>query len=195
MSVPVQKPTATLDRLFAVALTLFLGYYFIIGPAQEAWSNYWLVKDGQEGTAIVSKELSSGHNVVRYRYRVNQMEYTGQDSRSWQDPKYANVLVGERAPVYFSSSHPWLSALNRPRSAMIEGLPVIVLVWFLIAAARPHSNKSRQQVGPQIQQEQGAISGQPLRRSLGTSECAQRRERLFSETDPMNYSFGRIEFD
>lgn len=130
---PVQKHTATLDRVFAAALTLLLGYYFIIAPAQEAWSNYWLVKDGQEGTAVVTKELWTGHNVVRYRYRVNQKEYTGQDYRSWQDPKYAHVLVGERAPVYFSSSHPWLSALNRPRSVMIEGLPVMILVWCLIA--------------------------------------------------------------
>ncbi|HEV2194422.1 MAG TPA: hypothetical protein VGR55_02515 [Candidatus Acidoferrum sp.] len=133
MAVPVQKPTPALDRIFAVALTLLLGYYFIIAPSQEAWSNYWLVKDAQEGTAIVTKELWTGHNVVQYRYRVNQKEYTGQDRRSRQDPRYANVLVGERSPVYFSSSHPWLSALNRPHSAMIEGLPVVVLVWFLIA--------------------------------------------------------------
>ena len=133
MALPVQKPTPTLDRIFAVTLTLLLGYYFVIAPAQETWSNYWLVKDAQEGTAIVTKELWTGHNVVQYRYRVNQKEYTGQDRRNWQDPKYAHVLVGERSPVHLSSSHPWLSALNRPRSVMIEGLPVVVLVWFLIA--------------------------------------------------------------
>ena len=132
MAVSDQKTSETLDRIFAAALTLLLGYYFIIAPAREAWSNYWLLKDAQEGTAIVTKELWTGHNVVRYRYRVNQKEYTGQDFRSWQDPKYANVLVGEKAPVYFSSTHPWLSALNRPR-ALIEGLPVVILVWFLIA--------------------------------------------------------------
>ena len=130
---PIQRLTGKLERLFAAGLTPLLGYYFVIAPAQETWSNYWLVKDGQAGTAIVTKEVWTGHNVVRYSYQVNQREYTGQDFRSWQDPNYAHVLVGERSPVYFSSSHPWLSALNRPRSVMIEGLPVIVLVWFLIA--------------------------------------------------------------
>ena len=105
----------------------------MVEPARQVWSNYWLLRDGQEGTAIVIKELWTGHDVVRYRYSVNQKDYTGQDYRSWQDPKYARVQVGEKSPVYFSSSHPWLSALNRPRSVAVEGLPVIVLVWCLIA--------------------------------------------------------------
>jgi hypothetical protein len=75
--------------------------------------------------------IRTGHNGVAYRYRVNQVEYTGTDGRSWQDPKYAHVMVGEHAVVYFSSPHPWLSGLNRPRSMMIEGLPVLVGVWVL----------------------------------------------------------------
>ena len=76
--------------------------------------------------------LWSGHNAVAYRYRVNQREYTGEDVRSWQDPRYAHVVVGEGSVVYFCSSHPWLSLLNRPRTAMLEGLPVVVLAWLFI---------------------------------------------------------------
>lgn len=93
---PVPKTSSTLDRMFAVALTLFLGYYFVIRPVQKAWSNYWLVKDGREGTAIVMKALWTGHNVVRYRYSVNQKEYTGQDFRSWQDAKSTQMCRSAR---------------------------------------------------------------------------------------------------
>jgi hypothetical protein len=47
-------------------------------------------------------------------------------------PRYAHVTVGEQSVVYFSSSHPWLSLLNRRRTAMVEGLPVVVPAWLLI---------------------------------------------------------------
>jgi len=64
---------------------------------------------------------------------VNQNEYTGQDFRSCQNPKYAHVMVGQQTIVFFSASHPWLSRINLPRTAMVEGLPVLLLTWFLIA--------------------------------------------------------------
>jgi hypothetical protein len=41
-------------------------------------------------------------------------------------------MVGEASVVYFSSSHPWLSPLNRPRTAMLDGLPAVVLAWLFI---------------------------------------------------------------
>jgi len=40
------------------------------------------------------------------------------------------VIKGEKTVVYFSSSHPWLSALDMPRHVGIDGLPVVLLVWF-----------------------------------------------------------------
>jgi hypothetical protein len=119
----------TLERIWVSFLALLLGYYFVVEPARQVWLSYWLVKDGQEGVAIITKEHWAGHDVVVYRYRVNQQEYTGQDFRSYQAPQYARVMPGEKSIIYFSASHPWLSAINRPRTVMVEGLPVVLLVW------------------------------------------------------------------
>jgi hypothetical protein len=121
------------DRVSAAFLALLLGYGFVFAPVYGVWKDHWLVRDGQEGMAVVTKEHWAGHGVVVYQYRVGQNVYTGQDRRSLQNPKYAHVMPGEQSVVYFSSSHPWLSAINPPRTVMIEGLPVVLLAWLLEA--------------------------------------------------------------
>ena len=110
-----------------------LTYFFVANPARQFWSNYWLMKDGQQGVARVTKEHWSGHDVVVYSYRVNERVYSGQDFRSWQNPQYAHVMIGGNTVIYFSASHPWLSAINLPRSVMVNGLPMLLLVWLLLA--------------------------------------------------------------
>jgi hypothetical protein len=129
MAVALSPPT--IDRIWASFLALLLGYHFVVEPARQVWQYYWLVKDGQQGVAVITKEHWSGHDIVVYRYRVAQREYTGQDFRSYQDPRYARVMPGEKSVVYYSSSHPWLSAINRPRAVVVEGLPVVLLVWVI----------------------------------------------------------------
>jgi len=92
------------------------------------------LRDAQKGTAIVTKELWSGHNAVGYRYVVDQKQYSGHSGRNWQDKSYSKVQVGEESVVYFSASHPWLSLLYMPR-AVLEGLPVIIIVLIVEAFA------------------------------------------------------------
>ncbi len=121
-----------ISRVWSALLALLLGYFFVLEPARELWLNYWLIRDGQRAVAVITKPHWAGHDVFVYRYRVNQKTYTGQDYRSFQDPKYRNVMVGEETVVYFSSSHPWLSAINMPPVVMFEGLPVVLLAWFFI---------------------------------------------------------------
>ena len=123
---PLSSPS-TMARVWASSLALLLGYAFVFVPARELWKDHWLVNDGQEGMAVITKEHWGGHGVVVYRYRVGQNVYTGQDRRSWQSPKYAHVMPGEESVVYFSASHPWLSAINLPRNVVVEGLPVVLL--------------------------------------------------------------------
>jgi len=130
---PSTLPSATTTRVWASLFALLLGYVFVFGPIQELWRNFWLVRDGQQGTAVITNEHWGGHGVVVYQYRVSQKLYSGQDHRSWQNPKYAHVMAGEKSVVYFSSSHPWLSAINLPRNVVIEGLPVVLLAWFFEA--------------------------------------------------------------
>jgi hypothetical protein len=122
---------SNLERIFAAIVALVLGN-LLIGSARESWTNYWLLKDAQQGVAEVTGEAWSGHNVVSYAYRVDQKQFKGADRRSWQDTKYANVQIGGTSVVYFSASHPWLSLINRPRT-VVEGLPVLILVWMIEA--------------------------------------------------------------
>jgi hypothetical protein len=122
-----------MERVWALLLALLLGYYFVVEPARQVWQDYWLVRDAQQSEAVITKEHWAGHGVVVYRYSVNHQEYTGQDHRSYQGPKYARVMPGEKSVIYYSSSHPWLSAFNRPRTVLVEGLPVVLLVWFIEA--------------------------------------------------------------
>jgi len=126
------SPPSNIPRVWAALLALLLGYYFLLGPARALWLNYWLIRDGQQGVAVITQAHWAGHGIFVYRYRVNQKTYTGQDHRSYQNPKYANVLLGQETVVYFSSSHPWLSAINMPQFVMFNGLPVVLVAWVFI---------------------------------------------------------------
>jgi hypothetical protein len=141
----VSTPSSpTMPRLFASLLIVVLGYYFVFSPARELWANYWLLRDGKQGVAVVVKDDWAGHNEVDYRYRVDQKVYTGQDARSWQNPKYAHVTADQESIVYFSASHPWISAINLPSRVMFGGLPVVLFVWvieigLIITVVKPNS--------------------------------------------------------
>jgi hypothetical protein len=134
----VQKPqllassVPKIPRIWAALLALLLGYFFVLEPARELWLNYWLIRDGQQGVGVITKPHWGGHGVFVYRYVVNQKTYTGQDFRSYQNRKYGNVMIGEKTVVYFSASHPWLSAMNMPPVVMFRGLPVVLLAWVFI---------------------------------------------------------------
>ena len=115
--------------ILAIALALFL---FPI--LRGWWMNYWILKDGQTGTALITGPYWGGHGNVNYRYVVNAKEYIGHSARNWRDPRYARVEGGEHCPVYFSASHPWVSALYRP-DGVVGALPVVILILLLEACA------------------------------------------------------------
>ena len=121
------------ERFSLLIPALFLAWGFVLLPAQDAWTSYWLLKDGQKGKAVITKVLWSGHDGVAYRYRANQKEYTGEGARNYEDPKFRvyGAQVGEGSIVYYSASHPWLSQLRRPRT-VVEGLPVLILAWTIL---------------------------------------------------------------
>jgi hypothetical protein len=121
-----RKRSSLSPRWIGLIIAIALGDFLFL-QVRSAWTNYWLLKDGQPGMAIVTKDYWGGHNVVVYEYAVNQKHYTGRSSRSWQEPRYRNVRAGDESVVYFSASHPWLSLLNKPR-IVVEGLPVVIIV-------------------------------------------------------------------
>jgi hypothetical protein len=125
-------PHSTADRIFEMCVAIMLCYFFVVVPVQDTRTNYWLLRDGQQGVAVVTKVLWTGHNALAYRYSVSGRQYKGQDRRNWRDPRYANVVAGEETVVYYSLSHPELSRLTLPETVLVGGLPVILLVWFVI---------------------------------------------------------------
>lgn len=120
-------------RLTGLILAIALGQFLYVWT-RSAWINYWLLEDAQKGSAIVTKELWSGHNMVIYRYFVDQREYTGKSARNSDDKNYSKAQIGEESVVYFSTSHPWLSLLYMPRRIW-EGLPVTIIVLILESMA------------------------------------------------------------
>jgi hypothetical protein len=96
-----------------LVLVIVLGL-FLVSWISGVREEHWLLKDAQEGIAMVTKDLWTGHNGVAYRYTVNHKEYTGEGMRNYQDPRYRNVHPGDKSVVYYSASHPWMSRLRRP---------------------------------------------------------------------------------
>src|SRR5437588_4539877 len=113
-------------RIAALILAIGLRQFLHL-RVREAWTSYWLLKDAQKDTALVTKELWSGHKAVGYKYVVNGRQYAGHGGRNWDDPKYRDAKVGQESVVYFSASHPWLSQLSMPRT-ILEGPPVVLIV-------------------------------------------------------------------
>ena len=66
--------SSNIERIWAAILALIFGHFFIVVQAEDAWRRYWLLKDGQQGTAIVTKELWTGHDAVAYQYRVGDKD-------------------------------------------------------------------------------------------------------------------------
>src|SRR5262249_46843251 len=87
--------------------------YFLFSAIRVFWTSYWLAADGQQSTALITKEHS--HGVVSYTYFANDHEYIGSSQRNWENEKYRNVQIGRESIVYFSASPPWISSLETPQ--------------------------------------------------------------------------------
>jgi len=105
---------------------------FVVGIPRGWWGDYWLLRDGQRSTGLVTG--TTGRNSVVYRYTVNEKEYKGRCPRNWRDPKYSRVGPGEETVIYYSASHPWISCVNKPEAVGV-GLPVwlLALVFEILA--------------------------------------------------------------
>ena len=114
-----------------LAMALCMPLFFL---AQDWWLNYWILKDGQTGTALVTGSYWGGHGNMKYLYTVNEKQYTGHSLPNWKDARYRSVLIGEHCPVYFSRSHPWLSVLYQPE-VVFDALPFALIVLLLQSCA------------------------------------------------------------
>ena len=118
--------------------------YFIASMAWRWRTDYWVLADGQPSMALITGESWAGHGVVDYEYEVHRTKYTGRSQKNWREEKYRRVGLGGKSIVYFSTSHPWLSALDRPETVGV-GWPVVVLVvlpielFFVVTLVAPKS--------------------------------------------------------
>lgn len=98
-------------RLVVLIPALLLGA-FIFSFFHRVWADYWLSRDAEQTTAVITGERS--HGVVDYRYSAGAREYTGRSQRNWAEEKSRNLTVGQQSTAFYSSSRPWLSSLEPP---------------------------------------------------------------------------------
>jgi hypothetical protein len=126
------------ELVFIGLLIVFAGTPYL-NSARIAWTTHWLLEDGREGTAVVTRERFGGRAWrIGYAYTVEGHTFDAIWSVRSDDEtekRFFNARVGERLPVYFSESHPWLSSLDRRKRkdfydalVLLAGLIVILLV-------------------------------------------------------------------
>lgn len=139
MSASIPKQVADVLKKWLFFIVLLFGYPMFLG-IQAAWESYWLSKDGKQTMAVIVND-EHGHDVVDYKYTVDFKEYTGAAQRGWEHSEYQNVQVGEQAPVFFSTSHPWISSVDKPTFPPFDFFwafsgPFLILVISLITWRR-----------------------------------------------------------
>jgi hypothetical protein len=60
----MQVTPSSWERFSVLIPALVLAYGFIFLPAQEAWTSYWLLRDGQKGKTVITKLLWTGYDGV-----------------------------------------------------------------------------------------------------------------------------------
>jgi len=123
----------TKDRLTGLARFIILIPMVILGNqvrlyARGVWTDHWLNKDARMTLALITQVHPK--RVFDYRYTVNGKEYTGTSIRAWEDERVHELRVGEKATVFVSTSHPWLSSLEAS-PVMWAGFPFVVLFLLL----------------------------------------------------------------
>ncbi len=118
-----------LRKLGLLLPAIVLGY-FLVTMAQQWRTDHWLLEDGLTGMALLTNKHWGGHGVYEYEYEVNQKKYTGRSQRNWRLENYRNVGPGGKSIVYYSASHPWLSALDKPNAVGV-GWPVVLVALIM----------------------------------------------------------------
>lgn len=111
------------ERLQALVLALVLGSFCLVDPLLAVWTNYWLLRDGRQVTAVVTDIRE--HGTVGYRYRVNGNVYT--TSAYCPHEGKSSCLAGESITASYSVSHPSVSRIEHPMSMADGAWPVIIL--------------------------------------------------------------------
>ncbi len=107
------------ERLQALFLALALSSFCLIIPFRDAWTNYWLSRDGRQARGVVTAEGGA----LGYRYRVNRNEYRARCYKIG-----LGMAPDESITVYYSASHPSVSALKLPVSTADGAWPVMILI-------------------------------------------------------------------
>ncbi len=110
------------ERLSALVFALVLGSFCLIVPFRVAWTNYWLLRDGRQMTAVVTD--TRDHGSVGYRYRVNGDELTS--SAYCPHNGRVSCMPGESVTAYYSISHPSVSRIEPTVSIADGAWPVMI---------------------------------------------------------------------
>lgn len=100
---------------FGVALLVWFAGIPLYMLSQALWLDHWLRTDARRSEAVITGEgwwSSRRYPRYTYRYTVNQEHHTG--ASGYQS--YSELQPGDKRPVLYSASHPWLSSLEEPDS-------------------------------------------------------------------------------
>jgi hypothetical protein len=134
----MREPMGEIRRGAAVWIVFSaLFFVFFAGPCHFRES-YLLANDTKQTMAVLTEKQQ--HGVYSYKYSVADREYSGASQRNWESEKYRNVEVGERAVVFYSASHPWISSLEEPQSLprdtgfyvgvpFVIGVAIVLILW------------------------------------------------------------------
>lgn len=128
MVLPCGRSSKNLREMPAVARSALVVAFaaailFVIQSIiRHAWIDYWLLKDGQPGSAVVT--ANGAHGDRSYTYSVEQHRYTGHDRHPLNQ---AEPMLPYQTSVFFSVSHPWISGL-RPGEIRVGELPLFLMV-------------------------------------------------------------------
>jgi len=115
---------------FVVVIPMVALAFPVCWWGHRVWTDYWLGRDAQPATVIVTRVLPK--LAYDYRYTVNGKDYSGNSLRDWDDDRAHPLQIGESTTVLISASHPWLSSMQKTRVNW-AGLPFTIL--FLLIEA------------------------------------------------------------
>src|SRR5207237_7449936 len=105
------------------ALSLILGL-LLFNP----YPSYNLSKNGIRTIGQVTALEPTNHQVVRYTYVVDSLEYLGSGNAGHGNPPFENIRVGQSVLVFYDPMNPKVSSLGYPQARLYGNVWVAVMV-------------------------------------------------------------------
>jgi hypothetical protein len=125
-------PCVKLVRAAAVWFVLTAAISGALAVAQDLSLLVSVATDPQSTEGEITSTDCNRHATAFYRYRVNEVLYTGSASRT---PNCATLKSGELIQVFFSKKMPDRSELANPKASLLNAIIFMAIVSFFSSTA------------------------------------------------------------